>query len=334
MQKLKMQIEGQLQEIVFFFSLLLSFSVFISGVFSLALTSENVIYILGHFGASANLAIFHIFGYGFFYFAVMALHMGYVTNFHVFKLNDFKREYRVLAYSAIAHIIILTILSTLLATIQIYLEIPSGEVLSRGAGGMLGNAFGQLLYSGLGLYGSIIALLLIAFVTAIMAGFFQLPDVLSALKEASTQTKSATLDGARAFNHSLLQSGNFLLKNYKLASAQAATSSKQWMHDSYQSFSDKIHAYVTSIEGEPEKKKSIRKATVRKEIKETSQKNLEKIAKETSRKSEDKVTKASKKKINVSASDSVTKPVVAERKARKKSTPRKSTVNKSTSKKT
>lgn len=295
MHKLKMQIEGQLQEIVFFFSLLLSFSVFISGVFTLALTPDSVVFILGSFGAGANLAIFQLVGYGFFYVAVMALHMGYVTNMHIFKLDDFKREGRVLSYSLIAHLIILSLLASLLSVFQIYLQIPTGHILSHGAGGLLGNAFGQILYSGLGLYGSVIVLLLVAFVAAIMAGFFQLPDVLTLIKEAKSQTKNATVDGARTLNHSIANASQFLFRNYKLASAHAATSSKQWMVESYQNFSDKIHSYVTSIEGEPEKKKSAPRKAVSKKIEKEVKKSEEKIQ-----------VKAEKKAKSV-------KPVVAER---------------------
>jgi hypothetical protein len=311
MQKLKIQIEGQLQEIVFFFSLLLSFSVFISGVFFLALTPESVVYMLGNFGSAMNQLMFTTFGYGFFYFAIIALHMGYVTNFHIFSFKDIKREYPVLAYSLIAHLIILSMLATLLAVIQIYLEIPSGEVLNRGAGGILGNAFGQLVYSGLGIYGSIILVVIASIVTAIMAGFFQLPDILAVIKEASIQTKHATIDGARALNESLSNSAHFLMRNSKVATVHAGATSKQLMIESFHkanSFvTEKVNAYVSSIEEQP-KKKTSRKVTTKKPAIKNLKKENDVPAKKT-------------------AKASTTKPVVAERKAKKKLSTKKSNKN-------
>ena len=58
MYKLKNQIEGQIQEIVFFSSLLLAFSVFISGISYLALGSSGLELVIGSFGASIDRGFF------------------------------------------------------------------------------------------------------------------------------------------------------------------------------------------------------------------------------------------------------------------------------------
>jgi hypothetical protein len=273
MQKFKMQMEAQIQEIVFFFSLLLSFTVFISGVFSLALTPENVVYILGNFGSAINQGLFSVFGFAFFYLSVMILHMGYVTNMHVFSFKDFKREYQVLSISALAHAIILVMFSTILSVVQIYLGIQNGEFLTSGNGGFVGHAFGQILYSGLGVYGSVTLLLIASFATSLIAGFYELNDVLETIKNGAVKTKIHTIKAARKINHSLIQTVEFILKDHEMVAANVSlASSKAWMSNSINKannfFTDHFHINTNSItsllDRKPETKEKAKKTVVRK----------------------------------------------------------------------
>lgn len=246
MHKLKRQIEAQLQEIVFFLSLLISFTVFVGGVLFMALTPTSVVYILGHFGSSLDQVLFSTFGLAFFYFSLIALHIGYITNMHVFSFRDFKREYPIICYSFLAHIIIIAMLASLFSVVQIYFELPNSELLNRGSGGIIGNAFGQILYSGLGLYGSVLLLTSIAFGTCITAGFFELHDVQNLLKKIMIFSKIQSLKFIRKTNQFLIQTIEFLLKDQEVATAGASfNSSKQWMSQSLNKansfFTDHFH---------------------------------------------------------------------------------------------
>lgn len=303
MHKFKMQIEGQIQEIVFFFSLLLSFTVFISGIFFLALTPESVVYILGTFGSAINQGLFTTFGIGFFYFAVMALHMGYVTNMHVFSFKDFKREYLVLGYSALAHIIILTMLSTILAVVQIYFEMPNGELLNRGTGGIIGNAFGQILYSGLGVYGSVLFLMIVAFATSLIAGFYELNDVLTVLKDGTVIAKVQTVKTARKINQSMIQAVEFILKDHEVATpSMSFAGSKAWMSQSLNKannfFTDHFHIHADFFERKTSEVKETTKAVAKKAVKKGSSAKAGKavVAPLTVRKSKKKLSTSKKSK--------------------------------------
>lgn len=304
MQKFKMQMEAQIQEIVFFFSLLLSFTVFISGVFFLALTPESVVYILGSFGSAINQGLFSVFGFAFFYLSVMILHMGYVTNMHVFSFKDFKREYQVLSISALAHAIILVMFSTILSVIQIYFEIQNGELLTGGTGGHVGHAFGQLLYSGLGVYGSVTLLLIAAFATSLIAGFYELNDVLEIVKDGAVTTKVQSIKAARKINHSMIQAVEFILKDHEMTPANVSlASSKAWMSNSINKansfFTDHFHINTNSItsflDRKSETKEKAKKTVVRKSTaKSTKAKIANPIKALTVRKSKKKIVAAKK----------------------------------------
>ncbi|MCC6137764.1 MAG: DNA translocase FtsK 4TM domain-containing protein, partial [Bdellovibrionaceae bacterium] len=226
------------------------------------------------FGSAINQGLFSTFGIGFFYLAVMALHMGYVTNMHVFSFKDFKKEYQVLGYSTLAHIIILTMFSTIFAVVQIYFEMPNGEVLNRGTGGFIGNAFGQLLYAGLGVYGSVLLLLIISFATSLVAGFYELNDVLSALKDGAVTGKVHTIKAARKINQSIIHAMEFILKDHEVATANISLSgSKNWMSQSLNKannfFTDHFHINTDFLDRKSEVKETI-KEKVKKTVKKAS----------------------------------------------------------------
>lgn len=249
MYKMKQQIEGQIQEIVFFGSLLISFSIFLSGSLYLALSTESLTFILGHFGATVDHALFSVFGYGFFYLAVMALHLGYVTNFHVFNFKDLKREYPVLLYSLFAHVLILSLFSTLLSVFQVHLELSSSQELTHGSGGFIGSIFGGHIYAALGLYGSVLVLLGFKLATSVVAGFFEISDIVTTVKIASQHTRHYTVKGAKALNASMINGVEFIIKGHDMAeaTAHASSSTKAWVSRSINRanhiFTEHMHIY-------------------------------------------------------------------------------------------
>lgn len=262
MHKLKMQIEGQLQEIVFYMSVLLAFSVFLSGIFSLVLTPESLVYILGNFGSTINQALITGFGFAFFYFAVVALHMGYVINMNVFSFKDFKREHQLLSITAVAHILILFCLASLLSAVQVALQMSNGEVLTGGTGGLVGQTFGRFLHAHLGLYGSSLILTAVAFGISIVSGFYEISDVVKFAKDVLAGTKHALvslLHGIHAFMNTLAA---LILRDQRLATVNVGyMSSRGWISSTL----DKAQAFVIDrlpFRSAPTEKKGIRKAKV------------------------------------------------------------------------
>lgn len=286
MYKLKNQIEGQIQEIVFFSSLLISFSIFISGLSYLVLGSSGLELVIGSFGASIDRGFFSAFGYGFFYLAFATLHLGSITNFHVFNFNDLKREYPVIAYSTLAHLILLTLFSNLLSIIQFALEIPASANLPYGAGGIVGSFIAKGLYSVAGIYGSIILILAFKLMTGLVAEFFELKDFHKLLKKAAHSFKRSSVRFMKTSNkqtYKMIQSF-FKGNEFSEMAFQSSTATKAWISNSVSRannlFTEHFHIYnrpVTVSKEEAEKAKIIKKEEARKKAAKTaSEKLLEK----------------------------------------------------------
>ncbi len=290
MYKLKNQIEGQIQEIIFFSSLLLAFSVFISGLSYLVLGSSGLELVIGSFGASIDRGFFSAFGYGFFYLAFAALHMGSIANFHIFNFNDLKRDYPILAYSALAHIILLTLFSNLLSVIQFALEIPTSVSLPYGAGGMVGSFIAKGLYSVAGIYGSIVLLLAFKLMTGLIAEFFELKDLHTFLKKAAHSIKYysvLTIKSANTQALKIIQSffGGNEFSGMAYSSSQAT---KSWISNSVNRannlFTEHFHIYerpTTKPAVEIEKIKTASKIESRPKVVKTASEKLLGTAKET-----------------------------------------------------
>lgn len=233
MKRLKKKIEAQLQEIVFFFSLIVAFTVFVSGMFFLALSADNVVYVLGSVGSTLIHSSLSAFGLAFFYMSVIALHLGYITNIHVYRFADFKNEYHILSYSALAHIIILSLLSTALSVTHIYFNGSASDNLTHGLGGIVGLSLAQALYNGIGLYGSLLFLTVAAFATSIVANFFELRDVQNVTYTLGVHAKKWSLKVLHHLQESLSHFLNILFKQNKLAYAHNhLANSKDWISQS------------------------------------------------------------------------------------------------------
>ncbi|MBY0314708.1 MAG: DNA translocase FtsK 4TM domain-containing protein [Bdellovibrionales bacterium] len=287
--KLKHSIESQLQEIVFFFSLMLAFSLFLSGVFYLTLSTESLTYILGSFGAALDAGLFSLLGYAFFYLTVISLHMGYITNFHVFSFRDFKLQGSLLGLSLLAHAIIMVLFAVTLSVIQVFLEIPATVSLKYGSGGFVGLHLGHLLYSGLGLYGSILLLALGMISAAVIAGFFELTEVFSAIKSAAILSRNASIKGFKTANTSLLNGLQFLLRGNEISEAvvNSPAHTGKWISNSWHKATDHFHIYRRDEETQDvkkeEKKVEVKKKDVKKEIKKESKKEIVRDLKEVAK---------------------------------------------------
>ena len=283
MYKLKNQIEGQIQEIVFFSSLLLAFSVFISGLSYLALGSSGLELVIGSFGATIDRGFFSAFGYGFFYLAFAALHLGSIANFHIFNFNDLKKEYPVLAYSTLAHIILLTLFSNLLSIIQFALEIPVSESLPYGAGGMVGSFIAKGLYSVAGIYGSIIILLAFKLMTGLVAEFFELKDLHKLLKKSAYSSKRYFLKFMKTSNKQTLKliQSFFRGNEFSDMAFQSSNATKAWISNSVSRannlFTEHFHIYqrpTVASKEEVEKIKAIKKVESKKKASKTASEKL------------------------------------------------------------
>lgn len=303
MYKLKNQIEGQIQEIVFFSSLLLAFTVFISGVSYLALGNSSLQLVLGTFGASINRGFFAAFGYGFFYLAFAALHMGSITNFHIFNFNDLKREYPVLAYSALAHIIFLTLFSNLLSIIQFSLEISSSENLPYGAGGLVGAFIAKGLYSVAGVYGSIVVILAFKLMTGLVAEFFELKDLHALLKKSAITSKDYSIQFAKLINSYAVKMLQFFLKGHDISDMafQSSQATKSWIsnsvHRANNLFTEHFHIYQqpTPVQSQAEDVKVAKKPVVRKKSAKSASEKLLGSVRLSTKKEKNSVKRKSKK---------------------------------------
>lgn len=303
MYKLKNQIEGQIQEIVFFSSLLLAFTVFISGVSYLALGNSSLQLVLGTFGASINHAFFAAFGYGFFYLAFAALHMGSITNFHIFNFNDLKREYPVLAYSALAHIIFLTLFSNLLSIIQFSLEIPSSESLPYGAGGLVGTFIAKGLYSVAGVYGSIVIILAFKLMTGLVAEFFELKDLHTLMKNSAIATKKYSIQFVKSMNSYIIKMLQLFFKGNDLSDLafESSHATKNWIsnsvHRANNLFTEHFHIYnrPAPVKPQVEDVKVAKKAPVRKKAAKSASEKLLGTVRPSSKKEKISVKRKSKK---------------------------------------
>jgi hypothetical protein len=279
MNRLKNQIEAQIQEVVFFSSLVLAFTFFISGVFYLAMGGTGLEFVLGSFGEMIERGFFSAFGYGYFYLAFAALHMGFITNLHIFNFNDFKREYPVLAYSALAHIILLVLFSNTLSVIQFSLGLTSSELLPYGSGGFVGAFIAKGLYAVAGLYGSLLVLTLFKITTGLVAEFYELKDLHSAIKTSVLLTKKSLVQFFKMTHQFLTQSAQFFLKDSDFSdmALQSSLATKSWISNSVSRannlFTEHFHIYTAAKEEavkappvvakKEEKEKPIRNKTAR-----------------------------------------------------------------------
>lgn len=256
MKKLKHQIEGQIQEVVFFSSLLIAFTVFVSGISYLALGGASLELILGSFGGHIERSFFSAFGYGYFYIAFAALHMGYITNFHIFNFNDLNRDYPVIAYSALAHGILLTLFSNLLSVFQFSFNLPSLESLRNGAGGALGTFIAKGLYSAAGLYGSTLLIVVFMVMTGLVAEFFELKDLHNTLRKTGTLSKIALFKTFQFAQFSLTQLMNFFFKqsDFSEMAFQSTQATKSWIsnsvHRANHLFTEHFHIYTRPEQAE------------------------------------------------------------------------------------
>lgn len=253
------RIEEQLHEIVFLTSVVTAFSIFLSGILYLFLSTNSLMYLLGEFGAQIQQGFFTGFGYAFFYLAVMILHLGHIFNLHIYRFKDIKIEYPVLAYSALAHMIILALFSSFLSVIQIYLDLPSRTALPYGSGGLAGLTMGGSLYQGIGLYGALIAIFAVGLITAMLADFINLPELLHTTKEVTKTTSRKTINGLRIANHNLQNQLQLLLQKGDLLPAHAtgkSHKSKNWI--SRRMITDHFHIYPEIM---TDKKETVSKDT-------------------------------------------------------------------------
>lgn len=303
MMKLR-KIEEQIQEITFFLSVITAFSLFISGIFYLTLNTESLIYIMGQFGVLLQEQLFTLFGYAFFYLAIVALHMGYIANFHIYNFRDIKREYPVLLYSGIAHLIILSLFASSLSVIQIYMDMPSRDLLAYGSGGLAGLSLGGSLYQVIGVYGSVIILAIVALITAILADFFELPELLQNIRYFSTVSAQKTVNGVKSLN-SGMNNGLFFLKNNELAEATASASqnTKNWISRANTIITDHFHIYEDRIF---KRKVDSKQPTQNTKKKTTSKKQTTSPKKKTAKKTTSK-KKTTRKKTTTSRKKKTTK---------------------------
>jgi hypothetical protein len=151
------------------------------------------------------------------------------------------------------------------------MEIPAGGSLARGAGGFMGSIFGGHLYMAMGVYGSLLLLAVFQIVTAIVAGFFELQDVLLALKSTSKTTAHLSIKGAKHMNNALLNGAQFILKGNEFSEATAASAGRMMarsMNKANHIFTEHFHIYREEepvVEAKIEK--NDRKETVRPAVK-------------------------------------------------------------------
>lgn len=177
------KMETRFQEIVFLFTLALSMSLLVSGLFYLTITPEVAGALLGGFGYKAVSGLFFTFGYGYFLIPFLIIHIGDLILLRCLYLADFLRAKKHIFVIALIDITFLLILSSFLSVWQMYLQLPNTMSLSFGMGGTAGAMIGGNLFSFFGLFGALVTLMLSLFILFITFGIMEVVSFFLLVKE-------------------------------------------------------------------------------------------------------------------------------------------------------
>ena len=177
--KLKVsQLETPLQEICFLLTVIAAVFTVIGGMIFLLTPVEDLYTFFGVIGTNILLHIFHTLGLSTFLISVSILYIGGGMIARCHQLADIPRSYLFFSSQVLSHICFLILTSSFFTVLQLHFSYLTADRLQQGAGGIVGQATGGILYDNFGLYGALTVLVCITLVIGIASGQIALVNIL------------------------------------------------------------------------------------------------------------------------------------------------------------
>ena len=208
--KLKIShLETPLQEICFLLAVMIAIFTIAGGMLFLLTPDEDLHIFFGILGTDFLLQVFHILGLSTFLISVSVLYIGGSIVARCHHLIDLTKNYLFFSSQILSHTCFLILTSSLFTVLQLHFQYLTLDRLTQGAGGIIGQATGGLLYDNFGLYGALMALICITLVVGIASGQIALVNILLWNKDQICTLNSYILSTIKTgFRYILFYSNN------------------------------------------------------------------------------------------------------------------------------
>ncbi len=182
--KLKVsQLETPLQEICFLLTVMMAIFTVVGGMIFLLTPVEELHTFFGVLGTNFLFQIFHILGLSTFLISVSILYIGGNMTARCHQLSDIPRNYLFFSSQVLFHSCFLILISSLFTVLQLHFQYLTLDRLQQGAGGIIGQTTGGILYDNFGLYGALTVLVCTALIVGITSGQIALVNILLWIKD-------------------------------------------------------------------------------------------------------------------------------------------------------
>ena len=177
--KLKVsQLETPLQEICFLLTVMMAIFTVVGGMIFLLTPVEELHTFFGILGTNFLFQIFQILGLSTFLISVTILYIGGSMTARCHHLVDIPRNYFFFISQVLFHLCFLILISSLFTVLQLHFQYLTLDRLQQGAGGVIGQTLGGILYDNFGLYGALTVLVCTALIVGIASGQIALVNIL------------------------------------------------------------------------------------------------------------------------------------------------------------
>ena len=182
--KLKVsQLETPLQEICFLLTVIAATFTVMGSMIFLLTPFEELHTLFGIIGTNFLFQVFQILGLSTFLISVSILYIGGGMIGRCHQLIDLPRNYLFFSSQVLSHICLLILTSSLFTVLQLHFQYLTFDRLQKGAGGIVGQATGGILYDNFGLYGALTVLICVTLVVGIASGQIALVNILLWIKD-------------------------------------------------------------------------------------------------------------------------------------------------------
>ena len=182
--KLKVsQLETPVQEIGFLLTVIAAIFTVMGGMIFLLTPVEDLYTLFGVIGTGLLFQIFDILGLSAFLISVSILYIGGSMIARCHHLVDIPRSYLFFSSQVLSHLCFLILTSSLFTVLQLHFQYITVDRLQQGAGGIVGQATGGILYDNFGLYGALTVLVCVTLVVGIASGQIALVNILLWLRD-------------------------------------------------------------------------------------------------------------------------------------------------------
>ena len=168
------RLETPFQEILFLLTIVFSVSITVGGFLYLGLSHESFINATGSVGSTLIQWGFDGFGWAYFFFIVLFLHMGHLALVTSHNLQDLMRNYKIYLRNISIYLTVLLFISSFLSVLEDYNDWQASEYFVHGYGGWFGDLIGGFLFTSFGIYGAMVVLFSLISVIGISAGYMEI----------------------------------------------------------------------------------------------------------------------------------------------------------------